>query len=563
MLAIEHTFQENKADQAERQKSNQPFLDMALVSLIIPCYNQAHYLSEAIESVLAQSYLYFEIIVVDDGSLDDTAEVAARYPGVCCIRQDNQGLAAARNRGLRESRGEYLVFLDADDRLLPGALEAGLHRLIAHPEYAFVSGHYRYIKEDGSFLNEHPQEKIEGDHYLAFLRGNYIGMHATVMYRRAALEKEGGFDTSLPACEDYDLYLRLAKQFPISHHHEVVAEYRQHGTNMSSNAELMLKTALVVLRSQGQYVRANNQYRQAYKVGLSFWRGYYGEKLLAQLTSLWASGEGKQAAGKGITLLQYAPRYLASRMFWRILEFGSRVLQTVLPAPIYRRWARMCGFDYYPSVGHVRLGDLRRLTPLSREFGYDRGRPIDRYYIENFLASQANDIRGRVLEIGDDSYTRQFGGEHVTTRDILHAVAGNSQATIVADLAHADHISSNTFDCIILTQTLHLIYDVRSAIQTLYRILKPGGVLLATVPGISQISIDEWADSWYWAFTVLAIQRLFKETFAVENIQVQAHGNVLAATSFLNGLATEELRREELDYDDPHYQLLITIRAVK
>src|SRR5436853_1616118 len=229
---------------------------MALVSVIIPCYNQAHYLNDAIESILAQSCADFEIVVVDDGSADNTAEVAAGYPGVRCIRQDNQGLAAARNTGLRESRGDYLVFLDADDRLLPGALEAGLACLLAHSEYAFVSGHYRYIKEDGSLLNEYPQEKIEEDHYLAFLQGNYVGMHATVMYRRTALEQVGGFNTYLRACEDYDLYLRLSRQFPISRHQAIVAEYRQHGTNMSGNVELMLKKALAVLRSQRQYVKA-------------------------------------------------------------------------------------------------------------------------------------------------------------------------------------------------------------------------------------------------------------------------------------------------------------------
>jgi glycosyltransferase involved in cell wall biosynthesis len=563
MLTIARSYQENKVDQAGEQKSDLLFADTALVSLVIPCYNQAQYLSEAIESVLAQSYANFEIIVVDDGSVDNTAEVAAMYPGIRCFRQVNQGLAAARNTGLQASRGDYLVFLDADDRLLPGALEASLNCLIAHPESAFVSGHYRYIAADGSFLIEHPQEGVEGDHYLALLHGNYIGMHATVMYRRAALVQVGGFNASLPACEDYDLYLRMAKLFPISRHHQVVAEYRQHGANMSGNAELMLNTALAVLRSQWRDIRADKQYRQAYKVGLSFWRGYYGEKLLVQLISLWTSGEGKQAIEKGISLLRYAPRYLVGRIYRQIVGFGPHMLQTMLPKLVYRRWAQRQGFEYSPSVGQVRLGDLRRLTPLSREFGYERGRPIDRYYIEAFLARQASDIRGRVLEIGDDSYTRQFGGERVVKRDILHAFAGNPLATIVADLTHADHIPSNSFDCIILTQTLHLLYDIRSAIQTIYRILKPGGVLLATVPGISQISIDEWAESWYWSFTVLSIQRLFEEVFAKEQIEVQPHGNVLAATAFLNGLATEELRQEELDYDDPHYQLLITIRAVK
>jgi SAM-dependent methyltransferase len=262
-------------------------------------------------------------------------------------------------------------------------------------------------------------------------------------------------------------------------------------------------------------------------------------------------------------LLKYAPQYPIKHFYKLVADKVYKTLEAVLPLPLYRQLALWRGVSYYPPVGRVHFGDLRRVEPLSREFGYDRGCPVDRYYIENFLAKQTDDIRGRVMEIGDDSYTRQFGGERVTKWDILHAVAGNPQATIIADLSNADHIPSDTFDCIILTQTLHLIYDVRLAIQTLYRILKPGGVLLATVPGISQVSIDEWADCWYWAFTILSVQRLFEETFAAEDIKIEARGNVLAATAFLNGLATEELRPEELDFDDPHYQLVITIRAAK
>jgi SAM-dependent methyltransferase len=216
-----------------------------------------------------------------------------------------------------------------------------------------------------------------------------------------------------------------------------------------------------------------------------------------------------------------------------------------------------------PLVGQIDFGSLRQLTPVSRHFGYDRGLPIDRYYIENFLAHHSDDIRGRVLEMGDDSYTRRFGGDRVTTRDVLHVKEGNPNATLVGDLTYADHLPSDAFDCFILTQTLQYAYDIRSALKTIYRILKPGGVVLATVPGISQISIDEWADDWYWAFTTLSARRLFEEFFPADRVEVEAYGNVLAAISFLQGLATEELRPEELDYRDRCYDLLITIRAVK
>ncbi len=212
----------------------------------------------------------------------------------------------------------------------------------------------------------------------------------------------------------------------------------------------------------------------------------------------------------------------------------------------------------------VELGKLDRIEPVSNMFGFDRGRPIDRYYIENFLMQNKYDIQGRVLEIGDNTYTKKFGGNKVKQSDILHAVEGNSKATIVSDLAAAHNIHSSSFDCIILTQTLQSIYDTRSAIGHLHRILKPGGVLLATVPGICQISrydMDRWGD--YWRFTTLSVQRLFEDEFLPENIEVRAHGNVLVATAFLQGLAVEDLKPEQLDYHDPDYQILITMRAVK
>ena len=219
-----------------------------------------------------------------------------------------------------------------------------------------------------------------------------------------------------------------------------------------------------------------------------------------------------------------------------------------------------------PPVGQVDFGSLRRLAPISRRWGKDRGgAPIDRYYIERFLAAHAADIRGRVLEVGDDTYTRRFGADAVERRDVLHAQPGNPQATIVADLARGgDELPAAVFDCVILTQVLSVISDPGAAVRTVHRILRPGGVVLATVPGISQVSrwdMERWGD--YWRFTTLSARRLFEAGFPPELVSVAPHGNVLASIAFLHGLAAQDLRPDELDHNDPDYQLLITVRAVR
>lgn len=215
------------------------------------------------------------------------------------------------------------------------------------------------------------------------------------------------------------------------------------------------------------------------------------------------------------------------------------------------------------AASRVRFGTLRTVAPTSRVFGLDRGLPIDRYYIEKFLAEHAADIQGRVLEVADATYTRRFGGDRVVASDVLYALPGHVTATVVGDLSRGDGLPSDAFDCIILTQTLQFVYDVRAAAQHLYRMLKTGGVLLATVPGISQISrydMDRWGE--FWRFTTLSARRLFEEVSPTD-VRVEAHGNVLAATAFLHGLATDELRLDELDAFDPDYELLIAIRVVK
>jgi SAM-dependent methyltransferase len=226
-----------------------------------------------------------------------------------------------------------------------------------------------------------------------------------------------------------------------------------------------------------------------------------------------------------------------------------------------RRLARLA---VWPPVGWVRFGDLRRLKPFSTDYGNRRGLEIDRYYIEKFLAEYAGDIQGRVLEIKHNTYTKKYGKDRVIMGDVLHPVEGNPDATIVADLTKADHLASDCYDAIIFTQTLQVIFDIRTVIATLYRILKPGGVLLATVSGMAQISLDDF-DQWgeYWRFTSLSARLLFEEVFTVGNVGVHPYGNVLAAISFLEGLACEDLKRSELDARDRSYEVLIAVRAVK
>lgn len=237
------------------------------------------------------------------------------------------------------------------------------------------------------------------------------------------------------------------------------------------------------------------------------------------------------------------------------------IIKRIIPVSLFEialKWLRRL------TTRRIRWGSLRRLQPISRVFGLDRGQGIDRYYIEAFLAQHSHDIQGRVLEIADAGYTRRFGADRVSWSDVLHAVPGNPAATLIGDLSTGQAIPTAAFDCLILTQTYPFIYDVQAAIAQSYAALKPGGVLLATIPGISQISrydMDRWGD--YWRFTEASAQRLFGTVFGTKNVVIQTHGNVLVACAFLHGLASHELALRELNTRDPDYPLIITIRAVK
>ncbi|HEU4721981.1 MAG TPA: class I SAM-dependent methyltransferase [Gemmatimonadaceae bacterium] len=208
------------------------------------------------------------------------------------------------------------------------------------------------------------------------------------------------------------------------------------------------------------------------------------------------------------------------------------------------------------------LGSLGRTAPTSDAWGFDRGTPVDRYYIERFLEANRGAVRGRALEIQDRLYTERFG-TGVEKSDVLDIDATNPRATVVADLAAADHLPSESYDVLIVTQTLHLIRDTRAAIAQVHRLLAPGGVLLATLPTVSRISRGVGVQGDYWRFTVASASWLFGDVFGAPAVTVAARGNVLSAIAFLSGLAAEELPARDLDVDDPYFPVVITVRATK
>jgi len=276
------------------------------VSVVVPCFNQGHFLGDAIDSVLAQTYPAVETVVVDDGSRDNSYEVAGRIPGVRRVRQSHRGVAAARNLGLAESSGELVVFLDADDRLLPDAVTVGARALIRRPQVAFAAGRPRDIREDGEVMRRPCQPVVTQDHYMRLLEGCYIWSGSSVVYRRSALEAVGGFNESLDAGDDYELYLKLARSFPVYCHDAVVTEYRRHGRNTTRNAAVVLTSQLRVLRGQRPNLRGRRE-RRAWRAGIRKTRSEHGGALAEQLAIKWRRGQRRVAARDLLTLARHAP----------------------------------------------------------------------------------------------------------------------------------------------------------------------------------------------------------------------------------------------------------------
>lgn len=484
------------------------------VTVVIPCFNQGAFVDDAVRSVLAQTRQDVEIVIVNDGSTDpDTVALLRNYerPATRVLHSENRGLAAARNLGIRQARGRYVCALDADDCLMPAHVERTAGLLDTHPDLAFASCWLE------TFGDEQWTWQPERCDFPALLAECTVCTAALV--RRDAVLAVGGFDEGMPAqgYEDWDLWIGLvARGFTGAIVPEVLFRYRRRAGSMSSLCTVG-DTHLTLMR----YLV--DKHRTAFD---------------AHLFDVMMLKEAEAA-----TLL-------------RDNHALERELQQATAAPAEPSPA-------LTPTSTFAWGDFATLRPFSEAWGADRGLSIARYYIEPFLERHADDVAGTVLEVHGAIYARRYGGERLVRADVVDIDADNPNATIVADLRDPMALPAAAYDCVILTQTLQYIDDVRAAIATCRHALKPGGVLLATIPAVSRIDPTAGLDGDYWRFTAAAARALFGDAFGPDRVRVASHGNVLACTAFLYGLAADDLTPAELDADDPYFPLIITVRAVR
>lgn len=539
------------------------------VSVVMIFRDAAKFIAEAVDSVQAQSFEGWELVLVDDGSCDGSTELAlafaqrdadriryVEHPGHASL-----GMSASRNAGLRLARGELIAFLDADDVWTPRKLEEQLAILREHPRAMMVFGRTKYwhgwtgSAQDAA--RDHVVRSFEREDILIrpphLLLKTLLGgggwpapSMSSVLVRRHAIDAVGGFeDTFEGQGEDSVLMVKLLLRGYAYYSGACWDWYRQHGESSMARA-----------REAGRIARGNRKF-------LEWTRAYFAAHAVRDPYLLESLHESLLLSDHPVAA-RVRPSYLRRKIVQRL---RALVVQRLSPRGRHRMRS-LAGALRGPWTWAVRTFRLRRLwrtRPVHAEFGCYYGTPVDRVYIDGFLRANAGDIEGTVLEVGDATYTKRFGAGRVTRSEVLHAVPGNPAATLVADLSNAPELGADRFDCVILTQTLQCIYDFRGALQTVYRILKPGGVLLATFPGVAhQISREErpyWGD--YWRWTSMAAERVFAEVFPEANVQVEARGNVLVAIAFLHGLVVEELRPSDFAFDDPDYELSIAVRAVK
>jgi glycosyltransferase involved in cell wall biosynthesis/SAM-dependent methyltransferase len=530
------------------------------VSCIMIFRNAERFMTEAIESVLAQSVSSWELLLVDDGSSDASTTIArtyaARHPERIRYcehpRHEHRGMSASRNLGIAHARGEFIGFLDSDDVWLPHKLAAHTAILDAHPDAAMVYGPSQYwhgwTDDPADAARDHygdlcvPPDALHGPGDLLALGletggGSMPGI-CSVLVRREMVAEVGGFEESFRGCYEDQVFLcKVFLRAVIFVTGTCSDRYRQHPWSSCVQA----------MRTGEYHPVLPHRARRTFLEWLRWYlaaEGCADPRVLAALQRNLLPYDHPLLYGS-LERLRYARAHLRR---WLVTA-----LSRLLPGRVYR-WlrARRHAGQWVPPVGLVRFGSLRRRGPLNRSGGAERGRPIDRHYVDDSLAGHAEAVRGTVLEVGTADVVGRLGGT---------GAVEFTRITLDENLEHRlEALPSAAFDCIVCANVLQRVYDVRAIMRALVRRLRPGGVLLATLPGAGSIGAPS-TDTTYWGFTVLSVRTLFEEVFPAQKLVVESRGSVLTATALLHGIAADELRANELAHRDADYPVVITVRA--
>jgi peptidoglycan/xylan/chitin deacetylase (PgdA/CDA1 family) len=474
------------------------------LAAVVVCRDQGRVLGGTLQALAGGPEPPAETVVVDDGSTDlYTREVLATStaPGVTVVRAARRGLGAAVNAGIAATSAPCVLVLEANDPPAPSWLAEALAALDADSGLAAV-GHGPPSRPGVATL---------------LARGSQL---RTVLLRRAVWERLEGLD-------------------------------EERGLGSCALADFAIRA----LEAGGRVVLAGPRHAG----------GHPGPTDLVDVQRRLRARHPASVEALGVELVLAHEAWLLDLRDRRRTIEQAQVAHERALADAQAAVANLARALEGAGRARIEWGDLRRLGPHSPAWGLERGLPIDRHFVERFLDRHRADIRGRVLEMKDAGYTERFGGSAVTERAVLDIDRDNPRATLVADLARADAIPTDTFDCFILTQTLHVIHDVRGALHHAHRILAPGGVLLCTLPAVARISLEDGGldGGDHWRFTEASVRRLFAERFDPATFSVEVTGNVLVATAFLHGLAAHELSPAELEHIDPWHPLLFCVRAVK
>ena len=532
----------------------------ALVSAVIPFFNGEPFLRAAIESVVGQTYPHWELLLGDDGSSDGSAAIALEYasahPGkVRYLEHEghgNLGASASRNLGIRHASGEYVAFLDADDVWLPRKLEQQVSLLGAHPAAGMLCGpsiiwqswngqSNGAVRDSVRHLGLESNRVFEPPTLLRhFLHDdNATPGTGSLLVRRDVINAVGGFcDEFHDLYDDQAFYAKIGVAAPILVTDKCSFKYRKHDDSMCSTA-----------MREGRHLAA----RLAF---LEWVEGYLSERAVAD-DDVW------RMLRRQLSLMRDPiPAKLLRRgvRVARALRHPGTAARSMIPERARRVVRRARDTIELLKIPRVRARMGIGCEPLSQSWGFDRGLPIHRYYVERFLHECARDIRGRCLEFQEDSYTTRFGGAAVRKLDVLHLDASNPNASIVADLTRPNDVPSNAFDCIICTHVLHVVDDVAAFVRELHRILAPEGVLLVATPFVSMCGPQSHELS---RLTPEGLRRLLARVFADAHVSIRPYGNSLTAAGELRGLVVAELSAAELDLEDARFAVEICARAVK